>query len=139
MSERGLQIRSGMPKQGWEVSDFPIVCQTCLGENPYVRMMKSYFNKECKICFRPFTVFRWKPGVKARYKKTEICQTCAKAKNVCQTCLLDLEYGLPVEVRDKFMENLPQLNMPEDEVNGNLWAHEMNKNVSIIESYNLVD
>lgn len=35
-----------------------------------------------------------------RYKKTEICQTCAKAKNVCQTCLLDLQFGLPTQVRD---------------------------------------
>jgi len=33
-------------------------------------------------------------------KKTEICQTCAKIKNVCQTCLLDLQYGLPVQVRE---------------------------------------
>ena len=28
-----------------------------------------------------------------RFKKTEICQTCSKLKNVCQTCLLDLEFG----------------------------------------------
>ena len=28
-----------------------------------------------------------------RFKKTEVCQTCSKLKNVCQTCLLDLEYG----------------------------------------------
>ena len=33
-----------------------------------------------------------------RYKKTVICQEVAKAKNVCQVCLLDLEYGLPVQV-----------------------------------------
>ena len=39
-----------------------------------------------------------------RYKKTEVCQTCAKTKNVCQTCLLDLEYGLPVQV-DTFTYN----------------------------------
>jgi len=36
-----------------------------------------------------------------RIKKTEICQTCAKLKNVCQTCILDLAYGLPIKVRDK--------------------------------------
>lgn len=35
-----------------------------------------------------------------RFKKTEICQTCAKLRNVCQTCLLDLQYGLPTQVRD---------------------------------------
>ena len=45
------------------------------------------------MCSRPFTVFRWRPGPKARYKKTEVCQTCAKVKNVCQTCLLDLQFG----------------------------------------------
>merc|ERR1719242_2190240 len=46
-------------------------------------------------------VFRWKPGSIYRYKKTEICKTCAKLKNVCQTCILDLQYGLPVQVRDE--------------------------------------
>jgi len=97
-------------RQNWEDSDFPILCQTCLGDNPYIRMTKEKFGKECKICTRPFTIFRWCPGAKMRFKKTEVCQTCAKLKNVCQTCMLDLEYGLPVQVRDhalKIAESLP--------------------------------
>ncbi|PSR86179.1 Zinc finger CCCH domain-containing protein [Actinidia chinensis var. chinensis] len=68
---------------GWERSDFPIICESCLGDNPYVRMTKADYDKECKICTRPFTVFRWRPGRDARYKKSEICQTCSKLKNVC--------------------------------------------------------
>uniref|UniRef100_A0A915KPK2 Pre-mRNA-splicing factor RBM22 n=1 Tax=Romanomermis culicivorax TaxID=13658 RepID=A0A915KPK2_ROMCU len=84
----------------WEDAEFPILCQTCLGTNPYLRMMKDKYGKECKICARPFTTFRWCPGRGMRYKNTEVCQTCSKLKNVCQTCLLDLEYGLPVQVRD---------------------------------------
>lgn len=55
--------------------------------------MKEKYGKECKICARPFTVFRWCPGARMRFKKTEVCQTCSKLKNICQTCLLDLEYG----------------------------------------------
>uniref|UniRef100_A0A336L330 Pre-mRNA-splicing factor RBM22 n=1 Tax=Culicoides sonorensis TaxID=179676 RepID=A0A336L330_CULSO len=98
-------------RQNWEDAEFPILCQTCLGDNPYVRMIKEKYGKECKICSRPFTVFRWCPGARMRFKKTEVCQTCCKLKNVCQTCLLDLEYGLPTQVRDaalKISDDLPQ-------------------------------
>ena len=56
--------------------------------------MKDKFGGECRTCERPFTTFRWCPGRGMRYKRTEVCQTCAKVKNICQTCLLDLEYGL---------------------------------------------
>jgi len=105
-------------KSGWEKSEFPIVCETCLGDNPYVRMLKAGFDKECKICSRPFTVFHWRPGTNARYKKTEICQTCAKLQNVCQTCLLDLQYGLPVQVRDATLSQIQAI--PQSEV-GREW------------------
>lgn len=127
MAERGLGARSDLHKVGWEVSEFPILCNTCLGDMPFVRMTKSDWDKECKICTRPFIVFRWKPGSKARFKKTEICQTCAKMKNVCQTCLLDLRYGLPVEVRDAFLKE--KVEIPKDTVNRDFWAHQMTKNL----------
>lgn len=103
--------------ENWENADFPVICESCLGDNPYLRMMKLEFDKECKICSRPFTVFRWKPSSDSRFKKTEICQTCAKFKNICQTCLLDLEFGLPVQVRDQVLTGEGRLQIPNSDVN----------------------
>ncbi|XP_027344260.1 zinc finger CCCH domain-containing protein 4-like isoform X3 [Abrus precatorius] len=109
---------------GWERSDFPIICESCLGDSPYVRMTRAEYDKECKICTRPFTVFRWRPGRDARYKKTEICQTCSKLKNVCQVCLLDLEYGLPVQVRDTALSIDSNDAIPKSDVNREYFAEE---------------
>lgn len=111
------QSSFGQNSQGAGANEeFPILCETCLGENPFIRMTKQPFGKACKICDRPFTVYRWKPGPKARYKKTELCHTCAKIKNVCQTCVLDLQFGLPVQVRDSTLDDYEKLNMPESDV-----------------------
>jgi len=96
----------------FEMETFPILCETCLGPNPYIRMTQEAHAKACKICDRPMLVFRWKPGSIYRYKKTEICKTCAKLKNVCQTCILDLQYGLPVQVRDAALEESEKLAAP---------------------------
>lgn len=109
---------------GWERLNFPIICESCLGDNPYVRMLRAEYDKECKICARPFTVFRWRPGRDARYKKTEICQTCCKLKNVCQVCLLDLEYGLPVQVRDTALSINSNDAIPRSDVNREYFAEE---------------
>jgi pre-mRNA-splicing factor RBM22/SLT11 len=103
--------------------DWPILCETCLGENPFIRMTKEPHGKACKICERPFTVYRWRPGAKARYKKTELCLTCAKLKNVCQTCVLDLQFGLPVQVRDTALEETERTGMPGEDTNRE-WAIE---------------
>ena len=93
-------------KQKWEGdTEFPLVCETCLGDNPYVRMTKEAFGKKCQICEAPFTVFAWQAGTKGRLKRVEICRNCAQAKNVCQVCIYDLQYGLPVHVRDKILRD----------------------------------
>ncbi|XP_059147534.1 pre-mRNA-splicing factor RBM22-like [Physella acuta] len=115
-------------RQNWEDAEFPILCQTCLGDNPYIRMMKEKYGKECKICARPFTVFKWCPGARMRFKKTEVCQTCSKMKNVCQTCLLDLEYGLPVQVRDAALKL--QDSLPKSDVNKEYYTQNMEKEIA---------
>ncbi|KAI3906075.1 hypothetical protein MKW92_020579 [Papaver armeniacum] len=112
---------------GWERSDFPIICESCLGDCPYVRMTKADYDKECKICTRPFTVFRWRPGRDARYKKTETCRTCSKLQNVCQVCLLDLEYGLPVQVRDTALAIHSHDSIPKSDVNREYYAEEQDR------------
>jgi len=83
--------------------DFPFICEVCLGPNPYLRMIKMPQSRECKISGRPYTAFRWQPGSEARYKETIIAPEVAIAKNVCQVCLMDMEYNLPVAVRDRLM------------------------------------
>lgn len=102
ISTEYLEMASGKTAaNGGAGDEFPILCETCLGPNPYVRMTRHEWGSACKVCERPFTSFRWRPGGQGtRPKKTEICQVCARSKNVCQTCLLDLEFGLPVQVRD---------------------------------------
>lgn len=90
-------------KQSWESDDFPLVCETCLGDNPYVRMTREEHGKRCEICETPFTVFAWQAGTKGRMKRVEICRNCAATKNVCQVCIFDLRYGLPVAVRDQVL------------------------------------
>uniref|UniRef100_A0A7M5V0B2 Pre-mRNA-splicing factor RBM22 n=1 Tax=Clytia hemisphaerica TaxID=252671 RepID=A0A7M5V0B2_9CNID len=103
------------------------------GANTYNRQnweeaIKDKYGKECKICQRPFTIFKWCPGAKMRYKKTEVCQTCSKLKNVCQTCLLDLEYGLPIEVRDKALAI--QDNLPKSDVNKEFFTQNIEKELA---------
>lgn len=66
-----------------------------------------------------------------RFKKTEVCQTCSRLKNVCQTCLLDLEYGLPIQVRDSALKIKDDL--PRSEVNKEYYVQNIDKEISNID------
>ncbi len=134
------QIKQDLNRSGWESTDFPSVCESCLPDNPYVQMLKedhgklhwfwpeefdahsSLIGAECKLCTRPFTIFHWKADRTARSKRTNICLTCARLKNCCQCCMLDLSYGLPIVVRDAALKMLAP--GPESDVNRQYYAQE---------------
>ncbi|KAF7173749.1 hypothetical protein CNMCM5623_006001 [Aspergillus felis] len=135
------QIKQDLNRSGWESTDFPSVCEHCLPDNPYVQMLKEDHGAECKICTRPFTIFRWKADRTARTKRTTICLTCARLKNCCQCCMLDLSFGLPIVVRDAALKMVAP--GPESSINREYYAQEHEKEIEegrgAVEAYEKTD
>lgn len=135
------QIKQDLNRSGWETTDFPSVCENCLPENPYVQMLKEDYGAECKICTRPFTIFRWKADRTARTKRTAICLTCARLKNCCQCCMLDLSFGLPIVVRDAALKMVAP--GPQSSINREYYAQGHEKEIEegrgAVEEYEKTD
>ena len=88
-------------KSGEDADEFPAICERCLGADRNVKMLKQNNGAECKTCSRPFNVYMWKPSISIKkHSKTIICLTCARSRNCCQSCMFDITYGIPLDVRD---------------------------------------
>ena len=82
------------------LEDLPLLCEVCLGGNPFVRMERLPFGvKSCSFSRLPFQAFRWRPQL-GRFKVTVVSRDVAAERNICQCCLNDLQFGLPAAVRD---------------------------------------
>ncbi|XP_053284336.1 pre-mRNA-splicing factor RBM22-like [Pleuronectes platessa] len=86
------------------------------------------YGSECTNCARPFTVFQTCRGTEMRFKKMEVCQTCSQMNNVCQTLLPDLEYGLPIQVRDTGLSVKDEV--PKSDVNKEYYTQNMEKEIA---------
>ncbi|CCE65692.1 hypothetical protein TPHA_0M01170 [Tetrapisispora phaffii CBS 4417] len=80
------------------------ICDSCFGRSSNIRMTKIPNGAECKICTFPFDVFQFKSTNRsANVKKSIICFKCSNQRNVCQCCMLDLKWHIPIKVRDKIV------------------------------------
>lgn len=80
--------------------DFSI-CDQCLGKDQLLRLVKHCNAAECRTCTRPFDVYRWNARTAGEQaKKTIICVTCARQRDCCQLCMLDIHFHIPLNLRD---------------------------------------
>lgn len=56
-----------------------------------------------------------------------MCLTCARLKNCCQSCMLDLSFGLPITVRDAALKMVAP--GPQSDVNREYYAQEHEKEI----------
>lgn len=86
------------------MSNSPIICDECLGSGDNIRMIKVPEGAECKLCTLPFDLFHFKKDKRSNtIIKTIICSTCAKQRNVCQCCMLDILWHISIEERDQLL------------------------------------
>lgn len=115
-------------------SDFPLVCEGCLGDTPLVKMIRGGANHAtCRLCLQPYTQFSWKAG-KQVFNKTEVCNACSTVKNLCQTCLKDLKYGLPSQLRDAVLHSVGLSNNSHSSASDVQQRYFMAQQVQLIES-----
>jgi pre-mRNA-splicing factor RBM22/SLT11 len=68
------------------------------------------------------------PEKESRFRKTKICMTCARVRNCCQSCLLDLQFGLPIQIRDAALNLVAQ--GPNSHLNREYYAQNMEKQLA---------
>lgn len=86
----------------------PALCEECLGPNKHVALRRVVDGAQCKICTRPYTLFKWNAQKYSSgggdFKRTVICSTCARARNCCQCCMRDLLMGVNERLRDQLIK-----------------------------------
>lgn len=75
------------------------VCEKCLGDSEHLTKYPS--GAQCKICTGAFDMYAVKQ--RSSLTKTLICKKCAQQRNICQCCMLDLVWRVPVELRDRLL------------------------------------
>lgn len=94
----------------------PNICEQCLGDEANIRMTKIPQGSECKICTLPFTLYHFKTSKRSNnIIKTLICVRCATQRNICQCCMLDSRWHIPIQLRDHLISLVNEENVMTEE------------------------
>ncbi|KAK1345733.1 hypothetical protein QTO34_008197 [Cnephaeus nilssonii] len=107
---------------------FQYPSQSCLLHNKRIGIQRNKYEYICCREERSFNVGGTCPGCRLNPQKLDIVFTSHQEKNVCQTCLLDLEYGLPIQVRDAGLSFKDD--MPKSDVNKEYFTQTMEREMS---------
>ncbi|EJS44797.1 ecm2p [Saccharomyces arboricola H-6] len=99
----------------------PKICEQCLGDETNIKMTKIPQGSECKICTLPFTLYHFKTSKRSSFIiKTLICVRCATQRNICQCCMLDSRWHIPVQLRDHLISIVNEENFITEEAKNDM-------------------
>lgn len=111
----------------------PNICEQCLGDEANIRMTKIPQGSECKICTLPFTLYHFKTSKRSNnIIKTLICVRCATQRNICQCCMLDSRWHIPIQLRDHLISLVNGENVMTEEAKNDMMKRFLSlKNVKL--------
>lgn len=86
--------------------EFPLLCEGCLGSNPFVKMQHTPLGGTCKMCVKPYKLFKWRPGRGESYRKTEVIETFAMVQTELDT--VDLLQPIETVMIIRFVAPVPR-------------------------------
>lgn len=90
----------------------PTICTDCLGNGNDIRMICIPEGAECKLCTLTFDLYHFKKDKRSNtIIKTIICLACANQRNVCQCCMLDMLWHIPIDERDQLLSLIKGYNI----------------------------
>ncbi|KAH3900704.1 uncharacterized protein SCODWIG_03336 [Saccharomycodes ludwigii] len=93
-------------------NDLFLICSKCLplsttavanNTTSVTITRNSNNNHTCKICTNPYTSYTTNNPTRTT---TNICVNCARYRNICQICLLDMILHIPIQLRDEIVQKL---------------------------------
>eukprot|EP01018_Ginkgo_biloba_P018682 Gb_31749 [translate_table: standard] len=113
---------------GWERSDFPIICESCLGDNPYVLLPCTSIQKSAAKLQQAWNLTLPNPRQKQiLIRSVKFVQDHLQFSDGDQAVMQDLEYGLPVQVRDTTLAINTNDAIPKSDVNREYFAEEQDR------------